>query len=212
MTDFVQAKTNPGGTFISPADAVPAAMEDFALPYGVSNPTHDSIPGYRGTELGTDCATDLYQIGGGQNTTGTAGTTMGTDIYVETNVGVGAAVELASGSFPAPSARGIHIYVLQNAEANIVLNALEPGEAWTVFEADVSYDPVGFRIIVCPGDVDGSASVDMTDLQRVLASYGSTQGDPGPPEYDAACDFDRDGDVDLTDLQTVLNNYDSTCD
>jgi hypothetical protein len=55
-----------------------------------------------------------------------------------------------------------------------------------------------------PGDVDGDGDVDLTDLARLLAAYGSCVGDP---DYDPAADIDGSGCVDLTDLAFLLAHY-----
>jgi len=55
----------------------------------------------------------------------------------------------------------------------------------------------------CPGDVNGSLSVDLADLNLVLASFGQTT-DQG--------DTNGDGVVDLADLNTVLGAFGNTCE
>jgi len=56
-------------------------------------------------------------------------------------------------------------------------------------------------------DFDGNYEVNLGDVARLLASYGSESDDP---KYDAAVDIDNDGDVDLTDLAHVLGVYGGT--
>jgi Zn-dependent M28 family amino/carboxypeptidase len=58
----------------------------------------------------------------------------------------------------------------------------------------------------CFGDLDGDADVDLADLARLLAHYGTTSG----ASYEDG-DLDGDGDVDLTDLATLLGLYGATC-
>jgi hypothetical protein len=55
-----------------------------------------------------------------------------------------------------------------------------------------------------PGDLDGDGDVDLTDLARLLAAYGSCVGDP---DYDPAADLDGSGCVDLPDLAILLSHY-----
>ena len=55
----------------------------------------------------------------------------------------------------------------------------------------------------CPGDVDGSGSVDLADLALLLANFGSSSGGAG--------DLDGDGDVDLADLATLLSAFGTSC-
>ncbi|MCA9293240.1 MAG: hypothetical protein KDA20_05445 [Phycisphaerales bacterium] len=57
----------------------------------------------------------------------------------------------------------------------------------------------------CPGDVNGSQTIDLDDLQIVLFNFGqnvpsSTQGD-----------LDGSGTVDLDDLQLLLFNFGMSC-
>ena len=60
--------------------------------------------------------------------------------------------------------------------------------------------------IDCRGDLDGDLDVDLADLQRLLAFYGSLD----VSYYEG--DLDCDGDVDLADLQLLLSAYGSFCD
>ena len=55
-----------------------------------------------------------------------------------------------------------------------------------------------------PGDVDGDGDVDLSDLQLLLAAYGTSVGDPG---YNPGADADNDGSITLADLQILLSNY-----
>jgi hypothetical protein len=57
----------------------------------------------------------------------------------------------------------------------------------------------------CPGDADGDYDVDSTDLNIILAAFGTT-GEPGMPG-----DLDLDGDCDSTDLNIVLANFGELC-
>jgi len=58
----------------------------------------------------------------------------------------------------------------------------------------------------CPGDLDGDADVDLSDLAILLANYGETSG----MSYEDG-DLDFDGDVDLTDLAALLAVYGTSC-
>ncbi|MFQ5805464.1 MAG: C25 family cysteine peptidase [Phycisphaerae bacterium] len=58
----------------------------------------------------------------------------------------------------------------------------------------------------CPGDLDGDADVDLSDMSQLLAHYGMTSG----AEY-ADGDLDGDGDVDLSDLSALLAVYGTSC-
>ena len=60
----------------------------------------------------------------------------------------------------------------------------------------------------CPEDLDGNGSIDLSDLQILLAAYGST---PGHPAWSPDADFNGDGTVDLSDLQQLLSVYGTVC-
>lgn len=201
--DFVQDKWNPGELLIPVANDLPAAMQDFRRPNGISNP---GAGGYGGTQLGTDCEADLYQIGGAQNTFGVQGTNMGLDTTVDTGVGQSGAQELAGGEFEAPEQRGVYFFQLENAAGNVLETSTPP---CTVGQAEIAYDPVDFSIIVCPGDVNGDAKVDLSDQAALLASYCKCEGQEG---YNPDADLNRDGCVNMSDLAILLANYGSECD
>lgn len=60
----------------------------------------------------------------------------------------------------------------------------------------------------CPGDLDGSKTVDLSDLGVMLAAYGACTGDP---EYSVLLDIVPGGCIDLSDLGVVLANYGAIC-
>jgi len=62
--------------------------------------------------------------------------------------------------------------------------------------------PLMYSLTGIPGDLDGDADVDMSDLAILLAHYGMTQG----ATYWMG-DINGDGDVDLSDLAWLLSNY-----
>lgn len=64
------------------------------------------------------------------------------------------------------------------------------------------------RIAFCPGDVDHNLEVNLTDLARLLATFGACAGDAA---YDALADLNDSGCVDLTDLAILLAHYGATC-
>jgi hypothetical protein len=64
--------------------------------------------------------------------------------------------------------------------------------------------PVGGGGPDCPGDTNGSGTVDSTDLNAVLAAFGFVgAGNPA--------DVDGDGDVDSADLNLVLAAFGDVC-
>lgn len=62
---------------------------------------------------------------------------------------------------------------------------------------------IGQPEINCPVDVTGDGSVDLADLNLVLANFGQTTADG---------DTNNDGVVDLADLNAVLASFGTTCD
>ena len=58
----------------------------------------------------------------------------------------------------------------------------------------------------CVGDVNRDGSVDLGDLSRVLANFG-TPGGALPEDGD----LDQDGDVDADDLQRMLGRFGARC-
>lgn len=55
----------------------------------------------------------------------------------------------------------------------------------------------------CPGDVDGSGTVDWVDQGLLGMAYGSK---PGNPNWNSAADLDASGTVDWVDL-AILGAY-----
>ncbi|MCC6361335.1 MAG: hypothetical protein IT450_21570 [Phycisphaerales bacterium] len=120
---------------------------------------------------------------------------------------------------PAPPAdfRGF----VYTGEAVYDLNAVTtdaPGqitEAWDISDtgliAATADGPGGpFAVLLrpagapCPGDLDGSGSVNLSDLALLLSEFGSAGSD-------LAGDVDGDGDVDLSDLTLLLSAFGTTC-
>ena len=62
----------------------------------------------------------------------------------------------------------------------------------------------GWVVVTVPGDVDGDFDVDIYEIVRICAAYGSELGDL---EYEANCDVDGDGDVDIYDVVIACNQY-----
>lgn len=58
----------------------------------------------------------------------------------------------------------------------------------------------------CPEDVDGSGTIDSTDLSILLSNFGTTSG-ASPSDGD----IDGDGDVDSTDLSLLLTVFGAPC-
>ena len=60
----------------------------------------------------------------------------------------------------------------------------------------------------CEGDIDGNGAVDIQDMNRLLASYGTQSPDVG---YDEAADLVPDYRIDLADLHYLLTYYGDSC-
>ncbi len=54
----------------------------------------------------------------------------------------------------------------------------------------------------CPGDADGSGTVDVQDLIEVIVAWGRSGG---------AADLNGDGAIDVQDLVLVIVNWNSSC-
>lgn len=71
--------------------------------------------------------------------------------------------------------------------------------------ADVNHNGVPDECegVICVGDLDGDADVDIADLALLLSNFGSTGS--------AAGDLDGDGDVDIADLSLLLSRFGLSC-
>jgi hypothetical protein len=81
-------------------------------------------------------------------------------------------------------------------------HALTPAEIAGFGPADAD----GISPAPCPGDVNGDAVVDLTDLATLLAHFGAASG-----ATPADGNLDGDGDVDLADLTQLLSHFGSAC-
>ncbi|MFN0138419.1 MAG: SUMF1/EgtB/PvdO family nonheme iron enzyme [Phycisphaerae bacterium] len=75
-------------------------------------------------------------------------------------------------------------------------------------------DDVGMRVLrvpgtpFCFGDINGDGVINLTDLARLLAAFGTSAGDP---LYSRAADLNGDGRVDLSDLAALLARFGTPC-
>ncbi len=207
--DLVQDGGNPAGIELQPAEGVPAGMENFSRPDGISNPGEGGGPtGYVGVQRGSIGAYDLIQIGGGQNNFGVAsppGSGVGENAIVDAAVGHGGSVLLASGSFEAPSACGEFTVRIANGVANTLDSIETPPTASPASPATVTYAAQAITFTVgLTGDIDGDNAVGLPDLSALLTNFGlSGSGLEG--------DLDGDGSVDLADLSALLENFGLSC-
>lgn len=70
----------------------------------------------------------------------------------------------------------------------------------TAYEA-----PEGVVVPPCPGDIDGSGSIGLGDLNLVLSGFGM------PASFDPRADVDGSGTIDLGDLNIVLQGFGAGC-
>ena len=211
--DLVQDANNPALFDLPAASGVPGAMTNFSRPLGVSNPGEGGPTGYVGVKRGTTGAKNLIQIGGAQNTFGTArspGSGIAESATVTASVGQSGSVTLASGSFTAPSTAGVYHYSLANAFANVLVVRNNPPAISTTKAATVSISAGTITITVggasCPGDITGDNKVDLGDLAKLLSNYGLT-GTATPSDGD----LNGDHNVDLADLAQLLALYGTNC-
>lgn len=60
----------------------------------------------------------------------------------------------------------------------------------------------------CLADLDGDATVGLSDLATLLGAYGASRGDAN---FDSDADLDRDGTVGLSDLAALVGVYGAAC-
>jgi len=93
-----------------------------------------------------------------------------------------------------------------------VIQAMIAGAAYVSVQTPVHSDgQIGGWIVAieeCVGDIDHDGVVGLTDLARLLASYGCCWGNPC---YDPNSDLNQDGCVDLNDLATLLSRFGASC-
>jgi hypothetical protein len=204
--DLVQDEANPELFDIPPADGVPGAMLGFAPPAGIGNPA-----GYTGTQVGEAGARNLLQVGGAQNTLGAAGNTMGLDINVDANVGIGDWQVVASGSFDLPT--GIGTYVFRMDEQTIMANVLDvvhsPPEHSEVSEIPlvITRGSISFEVVY-GGDMNGNCVVIVADLTLFIAALNST---PGAPNWNPLADLNCSGVVNINDFTILAGRYGTQC-
>ena len=180
---FTQDPNNPLKFDLPPATGVPTGMGNFARPAGISNPGSATPDfGYRGDQRGTTGQKNLVQIGGGQNTFGQAGSTIGTSVTVAQGVGQSAPQIIASGTFNAPTTLGTYRYYLDSGLAN-TLNAMTPPVPpafWPVSAATVAGVPtavITFTVAtgpaICQGDANCDGQINYADINPFVKALGS---------------------------------------
>jgi hypothetical protein len=211
VTDLTQDASNPAFLDIAPATNVPAPMSNFSRPAGISNPGEGGPTGYVGVQRGTAGQRDLVQIGGAQNTFGTArppGSGVAENANVVGGVGQSGSVTLASGSFSAPSTNGTYVFRLSDAVANVIQTLNSPPNFSPVVQASVTLAAPSISFSVggapCLGDLDNNGTIDIADLAILLSQFGSS----GPG---FSGDINNDNTVNIADLALLLSVFGSPC-
>ncbi len=198
---------------------VPAGMERFSRPLGISNPPPPGSgldTGYGGTPgvvtlntYGTPYpAYALLEIGGMQNPFGVSGETMGTEASCEPRLAQSAPRIVASGEFPAYNYPGYYAVELQHLVVNIFSYVAAPPEESSVQQMSSEYwwspdthlappPPFGFYV-VCRADFNNNGEVSVEDLFAFLNAYFA---------LDPSADFDLNGEVTVNDLFVFLDLY-----
>jgi hypothetical protein len=187
--DLVQSASNPAKFSMPPgvAASIPAAMAKFNRPAGIANPGEGAEPsGYVGVQRGTAGQMNLVQIGGAQNTFGTAmspGSGIGENAVVTSGIGQGGSAQLVlSGSFPAPATEGSYTFSLQNGVANVLTSVGTPPAFSPVSSATVNLAGASFTFAVgqtvCHGDMNCDGTIGFADINPFvlnLSNFASWQ-------------------------------------
>lgn len=116
--------------------------------------------------------------------------------------------ETALRNAAAPGAELTYTLVPAGCEFRIGIDRDDDG-ALDRDEHDAGADPADPNSVpTCTGDLTLDGLVDLADLAGLLASFGTSIGQPG---YDAAADVDNDGIVGLTDLAGLLAVFGMPC-
>jgi len=212
---LLQDPNNPALFDIPPATSVPTGMANFARPAGISNPGSAAPDfGYRGDQRGTAGQKNLVQIGGAQNTFGTAGTSVGTSVTVVAGVGQSAPQIIASGTFNAPTTLGTYKFYLDSGLAN-TLNSMTPPVPpafWPVSGATVAGVPtavITFTVggpTICRGDTNCDGTISYGDINPFVQALNnlSTWQAAHPTCPWQNCDVNADGVVSYGDINPFV--------
>lgn len=203
--DLAQAAANPAKFDLPPGNpgSIPAEMVVFDRPAGVTNPGENgAASGYIGVQRGTAGQKNLVQIGGAQNTFGTAmapGSGIGENAIVSPGIGQGGTPQIVlSGSFAAPTTTGSYTFSLQNGVANVLTTIGAPPQFSQCSSATVDLAGASFTFTVgpsaCVGDLNCDGTINFGDINpfvTYLSNFAAWQGEyPGCNEGngDINCD------------------------
>ncbi len=228
--DFVQAASNPAKLDIPPGSAasIPALMAVFNRPGGIANPGEGgALSGYIGVQRGDAGQKNLVQIGGAQNTFGTAmppGTGIGENAVVTAGVGQGGSPQLVlSGSFPAPAATGSYTFSLQNGVANVLASVGVPPQFSPCSSATVDLASATFAFLVAPsgcvGDMNCDGTIGFSDINpfvTYLSNFAAWQAayvGCNPANGDINCDstYGQNSFADINPFVALMTQCASGC-
>ncbi len=228
--DLVQAAANPAKLDLPPGNAatIPAEMAVFNRPAGIANPGENGAPsGFIGVQRGTAGEKNLVQIGGGQNTFGTAmppGTGIGENAQVSSGIGQGGSPQLVlSGSFAAPATNGSYTFSLQNGTANVLVTVGAPPQFSQCSAATVDLAGASFTFTVgttvCTGDLNCDGVINFGDINpfvSYLSNFTAWQAQfPGcdARNGDINCDgvFGASSFGDINPFVTIMTQCGSGC-
>jgi hypothetical protein len=202
--DLVQAAANPA-KFDVPAGnpaSIPAAIAVFNRPAGIANPGEGgAASGFIGVQRGTAGQKNLVQIGGAQNTFGSAmapGSGIGENAIVSPGIGQGSPQLVLSGSFPAPATLGTYTFSVQNALANVLLSVGVPPQFSQCSAATVDLSGASFTFTVgpsgCAGDLNCDGQINFGDINPFVlylsnfAAWQAAYVGCNPANGDINCD------------------------
>jgi hypothetical protein len=203
------------------AASIPAALAKFNRPLGITNPGEAGNPsGYVGVQRGTAGAKNLVQIGGAQNTFGTAmasGSGIAENAVVTGGVGQSGQQIVLSGSFTAPATTGAYTFRLENALANVLTSVATPPAYSPVTAATVNVAGASFTFNVqsapayCLGDLNCDGVVSFGDINPFVlylsnyATWQTTYAGCNPKNGDINDDGAYPGFGDINPFVTLLS-------
>jgi hypothetical protein len=228
--DLAQADANPAKLDLPPGSAatIPAEMAAFDRPAGIANPGENGAPsGFIGVQRGTAGQKNLVQIGGGQNTFGTAmppGSGIGENALVSSGIGQGGSPQLViSGSFAAPATQGSYTFSLQNAVANVLSTIGTPPQFSQATSATVNLAGATFTFTVgttiCVGDLNCDGVINFGDINPFVqylsnfAAWQAAYAGCDPRNGDINCDGTYGGSSfhDINPFVTIMTQCGSGC-
>jgi hypothetical protein len=191
-------------------------MVKFSRPLGITNPPElDPTTAYMGVQRGTAGQKNLIQVGGAQNTFGTAmdpGTGLAENANVTAGIAQGAPQIVATGSFAAPATNGSYTFQIANGLVNVLEQRNDPPAYSPVTQATVTMSPASITFTVQPqtnplGDCNCDGTADVFDIDAfVMAIIDPVQYALTYPGCDVdLADCNLDGTPDVFDIDAFVN-------